>query len=166
MEKSLLLNASEIEKKIERMAYEVVERHFTEKSIYIVGIAGYGAAVAKKLHGFVSTITKVPCEYLEIEMDKEVPEGTVKLTVGTTAQLKNKNVILVDDVMNSGRTLMHGAAFLVNYKIHRLSTAVLIERKHRRFPIKADFVGMKLSTTLQEHVDVSLSGKKASVTIS
>lgn len=166
METSLLLNAAEIEKKIERMAYEVVERHFSEKSIFIVGIAGQGASIAKKLHGHISSIAKVPCEYLEIEMDKDVPEGTVQLTVGTTAQLKNKNVILVDDVMNSGRTLMHGAAYLINFKIHRLSTAVLIERKHRRFPIKADFVGMKLSTTLKEHVDVSMVGKKASVTIS
>lgn len=166
MEKSLLLNAAEIEKKIERMAYEVVERHFNEKSIYIIGIAGQGASVAKKLHGYVSSITEVACEYLEIEMNKDVPEGTVQLIVGTPAQLKNKNIILVDDVMNSGRTLMHGSAFLINHKIHRLSIAVLVERKHRRFPIKADFVGMKLSTTLQEHVDVAVSGKKASVTIS
>ena len=79
--------------------------------------------------------------------------------------LKNKCVVLIDDVFNSGKTLMHAASFLAAQEIHRLTTAVLVERKHRRFPIKADFVGLKLSTTLKEHVTVNMDGKKSSVTI-
>lgn len=163
MQNSELLNAEEIEQKLIRMAYEIAERHYNEKNIVFVGIEDNGAAVSKRLYELVSEIVSTPCEITSIQITKENPIGSVQLSSALT--LKNKCVVLIDDVFNSGQTLMHAASFLVSKEIHRLTTAVLVERKHRRFPIKADFVGLKLSTTLKEHVTVSMDGKNSSVTI-
>ncbi len=163
MQNSELLNAEAIEQKLTRMAYEIAERHYEEKNIVFIGIEENGAAVAKRLFELVKEIVTIPCEISSIQLSKENPIGSVQLS--SPLSLKNKCIVLVDDVFNSGQTLMHASAFLVTKEIHRLTTAVLVERKHRRFPIKADFVGLKLSTTLKEHVTVSMSGKNASVTI-
>jgi pyrimidine operon attenuation protein/uracil phosphoribosyltransferase len=163
MQNSELLNAEEIEQKLTRMAYEIAERHYNEKNIVFIGIEDNGAAVSNRLFELVSQIVTIPCEKSSIKLSKENPIGSVQLS--NPLLLKNKCVVLIDDVFNSGQTLMHAASFLVSQEIHRLTTAVLVERKHRRFPIKADFVGLKLSTTLKEHVTVSMDGKNSSVTI-
>ena len=163
MHNSELLTAEEIEQKLTRMAYEIAERHYNEKNIVFIGIEENGAAVSNRLFELVSQIVSIPCEKSSIQISKENPIGSVHLS--TPLLLKNKCVVLIDDVFNSGQTLMHAASFLVSQEIHRLTTAVLVERKHRRFPIKADFVGLKLSTTLKEHVTVSMDGKNSSVTI-
>ena len=163
MQNSELLNAEEIEQKLIRMAYEIAERHYTEKNIVFIGIEANGAAVSKRLFELVKEIVTIPCELSSIQLIKEHSIGSAKLS--TPLSLKNKCVVLIDDVFNSGKTLMHAASFLAAQEIHRLTTAVLVERKHRRFPIKADFVGLKLSTTLKEHVTVNIDGKNSSVTI-
>ena len=163
MHNSELLNAEEIEQKLTRMAYEIAERHYNEKNIVFIGIEDNGAAVSKRLFQLVKEIVSIPCELSSIQLAKENPIGTVQLS--NSISLKNKCVVLIDDVFNSGQTLMHAASFLAAQEIHRLTTAVLVERKHRRFPIKADFVGLKLSTTLKEHVTVSIDGKNSLVTI-
>jgi pyrimidine operon attenuation protein/uracil phosphoribosyltransferase len=163
MQNSELLNAEAIEQKLTRMAYEIAERHYNEKNIVFVGIENNGAAVSKRLFELVKDIVTIPCELSSIQISKENPIGSVQLS--NAISLKNKCVVLIDDVFNSGQTLMHAASFLVTKEIHRLTTAVLVERKHRRFPIKADFVGLKLSTTLKEHVTVSIDGTNSSVTI-
>lgn len=163
MQNSELLTAEEIEQKLTRMAYEIAERHYNEKNIVFIGIEENGAAVSNRLFELVSQIVTIPCEKSSIQLSKENPIGGAKLS--SPLYLKNKCVVLIDDVFNSGSTLMHASSFLAAQEIHRLTTAVLVERKHRRFPIKADFVGLKLSTTLKEHVTVSMDGKKSSVTI-
>ena len=163
MQNSELLTAEEIEQKLIRMAYEIAERHYNEKNIVFIGIEDNGAAVSKRLFQLVKEIVSIPCELSSIQLAKENPIGTVQLS--NSISLKNKCVVLIDDVFNSGQTLMHAASFLVAKEIHRLTTAVLVERKHRRFPIKADFVGLKLSTTLKEHVTVNMNGENSSVTI-
>jgi pyrimidine operon attenuation protein/uracil phosphoribosyltransferase len=163
MQNSELLNAEEIEQKLIRMAYEIAERHYTEKNIVFIGIEDNGAAVSKRLFELVKEIVTIPCEINSLLISKKNPIGSVQLS--NPLSLKNKCIVLIDDVFNSGSTLMHASSFLAAQEIHRLTTAVLVERKHRRFPIKADFVGLKLSTTLKEHVTVNMDGKNSSVTI-
>ena len=77
--------------------------------------------------------------------------------------MNNKKVVLIDDVLNSGKTLMHAASFLLNQDIKKMNTVVLVDRRHRNFPIKADFVGLTLSTTIQEHINVEILENKISV---
>lgn len=163
MQNSELLDAKAIEQTLTRMSFEIAERHYFEKNIVFIGVEENGAAVAKRLYELVSEIVTIPCEISSIRLSKDTPHLVEGLSVDL--KLKGKCLVLVDDVFNSGQTLMHAASFLVSKEIHRLSTAVLVERKHRRFPIKADFVGLKLSTTLQEHVTVSMAFANASVTI-
>ena len=163
MQNSELLNTEEIEQKLIRMAYEIAERHYNEKNIVFIGIEANGAAVAKRLFELVKEIVTIPCEISSIQLSKDHHIGSAKLS--NPLAIKNKCVVLIDDVFNSGRTLMQAASFLAAQEIHRLTTAVLVERKHRRFPIKADFVGLKLSTTLKEHVTVCIDGTNSSVTI-
>ncbi|MFM7722765.1 MAG: phosphoribosyltransferase family protein, partial [Bacteroidota bacterium] len=112
MQNSELLNAEAIEQKLIRMAYEIAERHYNEKNIVIIGIEDNGAAVSKRLHELVSEIVSIPCEITSIQLAKENPIGSVQLT--NSIALKNKCVVLIDDVFNSGQTLMHAAAFLVS----------------------------------------------------
>jgi pyrimidine operon attenuation protein / uracil phosphoribosyltransferase len=107
----------------------------------------------------LQSISKIKTQLIEISLDKENPFGTdIKLKI-TDKELKNKVVILVDDVLNSGKTLIFGAKLFLNTPVKRLTTAILVDRGHNRYPIKADVVGLSLSTTLQEHITVEISKK-------
>jgi len=159
MTKTLILNSKQIEQKINRIAYEIYENNYDEKEIVIAGIARNGFVLAKRIADVLQEISKIRVQLIEISMDKENPfdsELKVKLS---DKELKNKVIILVDDVLNSGKTLIFGAKLFLNAPVKRLTTAVLVDRGHNRYPIKADVVGLSLSTTLQEHITVELNKK-------
>jgi len=159
MTKTLILNSKQIEQKINRIAYEIYENNYDEKEIVIAGIAKNGFVLAKRIADVLQEISKIRVQLIEISMDKENPfdsELKVKLS---DKELKNKVIILVDDVLNSGKTLIFGAKLFLNAPVKRLTTAVLVDRGHNRYPIKADVVGLSLSTTLQEHITVELNKK-------
>ncbi|MDF2438669.1 MAG: phosphoribosyltransferase [Bacteroidota bacterium] len=159
MNKSLILNSKQIEQKINRIAYEIYENNYDEKSIVIAGIAKNGFLLAKRIADVLQTISQIKTQLIEIKLDKENPfENNVKLEL-SEKDLKNKVIILVDDVLNSGKTLMFGTKLFLNSPVKRLTTAVLVDRGHNRYPIKADVVGLSLSTTLQEHIAVELNKK-------
>jgi pyrimidine operon attenuation protein / uracil phosphoribosyltransferase len=167
MSKTLILNSKQIEQKINRIAYEIFENNYDEKDIVIAGIASNGYLLAKKIAGVLQTISKIKVQLIEIKLNKENPFSTdIKIKL-TDKELKNKVIILVDDVLNSGKTLIFGAKLFLNSPVKRLTTAVLVDRGHNRYPIKADVVGLSLSTTLQEHITVELDKKgKESVYLS
>ena len=111
-------------------------------------------------------ISPIKSKLIEIKINKENPSASdIKISL-TDKELKNKVIILVDDVLNSGKTLIFGAKPFLNAAIKCLTTAVLVDRGHNRYPIKADFVGLSLSTTLQEHITVELKKGKESVYLS
>lgn len=159
MTKTLILNSKQIEQKINRIAYEIYENNYGEKEIIIAGIATNGYLLAKRITDVLQKISGIKAQLIEIAFDKENPfTKEVKLGV-SDKQLKNKVVILVDDVLNSGKTLIFGAKLFLNAPVKRLTTAVLVDRGHNRYPIKADVVGLSMSTTLQEHITVELNKK-------
>lgn len=161
-EKSLILKARQIEQKLMRMAHEIHENNYKEKEIVLVGIIGHGSKVADRLAVLLRSITdiKVTLGYIEMSKDKPLSEE-IKFS-GELKDIKGKSVILVDDVLNSGRTLIYAAKHLLNTEPKILATATLIERSHRKFPIHADFVGLTLSTNMKEHVAVEMEeGKEA-----
>ena len=159
MTKTLILNSKQIEQKINRIAYEIYENNSDEKEIIIAGIADNGFVLAKRIADVLLKISKIKSQLIEISMNKENPFGDeIKIKV-SDKELKNKVVILVDDVLNSGKTLIFGAKLFLRSPVKRLTTAVLVDRGHNRYPIKADFVGLSLSTTLQEHITVELNKK-------
>ena len=159
MEKTLILNSKQIEQKINRIAYEIYENNYEEKEVVVAGICGNGFLLAKKIADVLQKISIIKVKLIEIKIDKENPSAAeIKISL-TDKELKNKVIILVDDVLNSGKTLIFGAKPFLSSPVKRLTTAVLVDRGHNRYPIKADFVGLSLSTTLQEHIMVELNKK-------
>ncbi|MCX6297141.1 MAG: phosphoribosyltransferase family protein [Bacteroidetes bacterium] len=166
MSKTLILNSKQIEQKTNRIAYEIYENNYDEKDIIIAGISGNGYLFAKRIAGVVQKISPIKITLIEIKIEKENPlAAEIKISL-TDKELKNKVIILVDDVLNSGKTLIFGAKPFLIAPVKRLTTAILVDRGHNRYPIKADFVGLSLSTTLQEHISVDLKKGKECVYLS
>jgi pyrimidine operon attenuation protein / uracil phosphoribosyltransferase len=166
MSKTLILNSKQIEQKINRIAFQIYENNYGEKEIIVAGISDNGYLFAKRIVDVLQKISPIKAKLIEIKIHKENPAASeIKISL-TDKELKNKVIILVDDVLNSGRTLIFGAKPFLISPVKRLTTAVLVDRGHNRYPIKADFVGLSLSTTLQEHITVELKKGKESVYLS
>jgi pyrimidine operon attenuation protein/uracil phosphoribosyltransferase len=157
--KTKVLNHSDIEKIIRRMAYQIYENNFGDKHITFVGISSRGYEIAKLLQLELDLISTLKSNLIEITIDKEAP--LITTTVINPAKYETKGtVIIIDDVLNTGRTLVYAALPFLNFKITKLQMAVLVDRNHRKFPIAADYIGIQLNTTFQEHVSVEKNKKK------
>ena len=159
MNKTLILNSKQIQQKVNRLAYEIVENNYNEKEIIVAGIANNGFILAKKIVAVLNKISIIKTKLIEIKIDKKNPLSTeIKLTI-TEKELQNMVIILVDDVLNSGKTLIFGAKQFLSSPIKRLTTVILVDRGHNLYPIKADYVGLSLSTTLKENITVEMNKK-------
>lgn len=159
MNKTLVLTQEQIEQKLQRMAWEIYENNHQEKTLVIAGIAKRGYVLAERIKTILEGISPIQVTLLKVELNKDNPfSEDIKVTEGN---FDNAVVVLVDDVLKSGKTLMHGAQHFLQTPLKKLMTAVLIDRNYKRFPITADVVGLSLSTTLQEHVSVELEKKEA-----
>ena len=157
---TLVLNAQQIEQKLCRMAWEVLEKNHQESHIVIAGISPKGIILAQRLSKHLSDISSIMVEVIEVKLDKVDPLSS-PAQVSTHGELNDKVVVLVDDVLKSGKTLMYGAQYFLNQPIKKLMTAILIDRDYKNYPVNADVVGLSLATTLQEHVTVDLGKKEA-----
>ncbi len=166
MGKTLILNSKQIEQKINRIAYEIYENNPGEKEIIIAGISDNGYLFAKRISDVVTKISPIKTTLIEIKINKENPLAKEIKISFSDKELKNRVIILADDVLNSGKTLIFGAKPFLISPVKRLTTVVLVDRGHNRYPIKADFVGLSLSTTLQEHITVDLKKGKEAVYLS
>lgn len=164
--KTLILNNLQIEQKIQRIAYEIYEDNFEENEIIIAGIQNSGYVLAKKLELTLNHICKIKTKLVEIKIDKTNQANHLAIINCKEGELKGKVVILVDDVLNSGKTLLYSLRAFLDADIQKIRTVLLVDRDHKRYPVKADFVGITLSTTLQEHITVDLSTGKESVYLS
>ncbi len=156
MEKTLVLDKKQLQQKLDRLAWQIYEQNYKEKEIIIAGIAKRGVLIATKIAEKLKEISSVEIKLVTIKLDKDNPYNKEIEVDITEKEYKNKVLIIVDDVLNSGKTLMYGAKYFLSVPLKRLSTVVLVDRNHNRFPIKADFVGLSLSTTLKEHISVEL----------
>ncbi|MGC6434223.1 MAG: phosphoribosyltransferase family protein [Crocinitomicaceae bacterium] len=150
----LILNKDEIEQKINRLAHQIIENSFEEKKIFIGGISGNGYKIAQKLCSIISDNTEQDLHLFEINLNKDEPWASpIQLSV-TKENLKHGYILLIDDVINSGKTMQYALIKLLEQATKAIKTVALVDRMHRRYPIKADFVGLSLSTTLKERVEV------------
>jgi len=150
-----ILNRQQIQQKIDRIAYQVLEDNFDEQEIVIAGILPRGDKIAKRIKTILDKIAPFKSKLVSIEIDKQ--STSLKARVDFDVQdCSNKVVILVDDVLNSGKTLAYGFGVFRDVPLKKLRTAVLIDRNHKKFPMTTDFAGIALSTVLKEHVDVVL----------
>lgn len=161
--KTQILEHKQVENIIRRMAYQIYENHFAEKELVVAAIEGQGVFFAKLLQQELEQISKIKIKSLTISLDKKLHAlGTVTLS-NPKVKFQNATIILVDDVLKSGRTMMYAMSPFLSMGVKSLHTAVLIDRSHKSFPVAADFIGMSLNTTLQEHVSVVVSKGKINV---
>lgn len=154
--RTLVLDHDQVQRKLRRIAHQLHEEYHMEQELYLVGIAPRGHELAQRLGGMLTQFTPLKVHTLALTIHKDAPlEHPITLS-GQVDQVKGRVVVLVDDVLMSGLTLMHAAAHLVQAAPRKLTTVVLVDRLHRKFPIRADIVGLTLSTTLQEHISVEL----------
>ena len=147
-----ILNAQEIQHKIQRLAWELYDRHSKAEKLYVVGIQENGYWLAEQLVEKLSAIISIEVELVPLVMHKKAPVlNDMHISLPEHAE-----IALVDDVLNSGRTLLWAVIKLMEFRPQQLSTTVLVDRSHKRYPVKADLKGISLSTTLQETVRLNI----------
>lgn len=159
MQKTKILSSLQINQKLNRMAYEIYENNFKEKELLIVGIEGNGYKVAERIAERLNDISPIKTKLGKIKLNKENPWLESPVINFTEKDYQNKSVLVVDDVLNSGKALIYGVKLFLDKPVKQLQTLVLVDRSHTRFPVKADYVGLSLSTTLQERIDTDFSKK-------
>lgn len=155
---TVILNHDEINHKIRRIAFQIYESNVNETEVVLAGIDSNGYILAKKLKSVLQKISGINPVLCKVIIDKNQPSAPVKTSIAAE-EYKNKSLILVDDVLNSGTTLIYGVKHFLDVPLKQFKTAVLINRNHKKYPVKADFKGLSLSTSLHEHVTVLLEGK-------
>lgn len=152
----LILDHNQISQKIKRIAYQIYESNVSEEQILLAGIAKNGYELAKKLQQELQQISDLEIRLCEVKVNKKNPLEEV-ITSLTADEYKDMSVVLVDDVLNSGTTLIYGVRHFLAVPLKQFRTAVLVDRSHKKFPVKADFKGISLSTSLNETVKVSFT---------
>lgn len=160
-DKLLILENNAINRKIIRMAYEIIERHPDAKALVLAGIDGQGYLLAGRIARELKKISKLKLELVRVTIDKKTPEKSEVKVDQPLKSLKNKQVILVDDVLNTGKIISYAMKPFLDSGVSRLGIAVLVNRSHLLFPVRPDFTGLELSTTLTDHIEVVLGDKSA-----
>lgn len=153
MSQNIILTHQEIEHKIKRIAYQIFETFVEEDTIVLAGIASNGYVFAQKIASQLEQISPLKIILCEVTINKQQPLEPVSTSL-TPDRYSNKGIVIVDDVLNSGSTLMYGVKHFLEVPLKKCKTAVLVDRNHKQYPIKVDFKGISLSTSSQEHVAV------------
>lgn len=165
MKKHPILNQEQIKHKIRRIAYQIYESNIDEKEVIIAGIAKNGYQLARKIEEELEQISPLKISLCKVEIDKKNPLGEIKTSLGPE-EYQSKSIILVDDVLNSGTTLIYGVRHFLEVPLKQFRTAVLVDRNHKKYPVKADYKGISLSTSLSETVKVTLDENNEKVELS
>ena len=160
MKKNIILNNEQINQRIARIAHQIIESNIDEKEIIIAGIEKNGFIIASKLKQNLSNISDIKITTCSVKINKKNPLDEVTTSISKDYYF-NKSLVLVDDVLNSGATLIYAVKHFLNTEIKQFKTAVLINRNHKKYPVKADFKGISLSTTTISHVKVRFTNNKA-----
>ena len=165
MDKSVnrILNGDQVMQKIRRMAFEIYENNFQEKELVIAGVCEKGMRLAELLFKELDKISPIKLNLVKIDLDKVNPRADNTTINCETSTLSNKTIILVDDVLNTGKTFAYSMRPFLDIKVKKIEVAVLVNRSHTKFPISSNYTGYELSTTLNEHVEVVLNKKKKEV---
>ncbi|WP_456377645.1 phosphoribosyltransferase family protein [Lutibacter sp.] len=153
MKGSIILTNEQILNKTRRIAYQIYEDNYNEKEIIIAGINGNGYIFTKKIATVLDEISDLKVVLCEVFIDKKNPLKKITTSL-KSEEYKNKSLILIDDVLNSGTTLIYGIKHFLEVPLKHFNTAVLVNRNHKKYPVKADYKGISLSTSMREHISV------------
>ena len=156
-DRKYILSKEVVEKKLRRMAFEILENNIDEKEIILAGIRESGSVVAKVIQKMLGEISAIKTELITITLDKNEPTN---VALSKTFDFNGKVIVVIDDVSNSGKTLLYALKpFIVSHP-KKIQTLVLVERTHTSFPVRPDYVGLSIATTLQEHIFVEVKGEE------
>jgi pyrimidine operon attenuation protein/uracil phosphoribosyltransferase len=152
--RNYILSAATALQKLQRMAYEIVEQNMDESGeLILAGIRDNGVSLAHILSGYLKNIFDRPIRVIEILLDKRNPG---EIMVSEQMDFNDAVIILIDDVTNSGKTLLWALKPFLEYHPKKIQTLTLVERSHKLYPVASDYVGISLATTLQEHIFVEV----------
>jgi len=157
VQKNYILNKAAANKKLQRMAYEILENNAGEAGIILAGIRESGSVMARNIQQLLGQIGDIPTKIITISLDKKMPAA---VTLSGNEDFTDKVVIVIDDVANSGKTMLYAMKPFLEYYPKKIQTLVLVERSHKAFPVKPDYVGLSISTTLLEHIYVEADGEE------
>ena len=154
-EKNYILDEARAAKKLRRMAYEIIENNNEEQELVLAGIRESGTVMATNIQQLLAEISQVRTELYVISLDKHLPST---VTLSREGNFTDKVIIVIDDVAMSGKTLLYAMQPFLSFHPKKIQTLVLVERSHKAFPVKPDYVGLSIATTLQEHIYVEVEG--------
>ena len=157
--KKYILTKDVAEKKLRRMAFEIVENNVDEKEIVLAGIRESGSVVARVIQKMLAEISAIKTDLITITLDKKKP---AEVSLSKKIDFNNKIIILIDDVSNSGKTLLYALKPFIEYHPKKIQILVLVERTHTSFPVRPDYVGLSIATTIQEHIFVEVTENEIS----
>ena len=155
--KNYILDQQVAEKKLRRMALEIIENNPGEPELILAGIRENGSVVARTIQRMIAEVAGIKTELITITLDKRLP---LKIELSQSLDFNNKIIIVIDDVANSGKTLLYALKPFLDYHPKKIQSLVLVERSHNSFPVHSDYVGLSIATTLQEHIYVEVDGNK------
>jgi pyrimidine operon attenuation protein/uracil phosphoribosyltransferase len=157
-ERTLIMSPQRVEHKLQRIARQIREKHFFEDALLIIGVLEDGERIAQRLRSILEEMGSFRIHAASVSLNKKDPLSSEPETSLPIQELDERSVILVDDVVNSGRTLAHTTKALLQRPLTSLTTVALVDREHHRFPIRADLVGTTLATTMKQHIEVEEEG--------
>lgn len=155
-----VLKDKEIGKIIKRLAYEILENNYKAKKIILAGINKNGLHFAELVKTQLEKIATPQIDLISIKINPANPMDEITLSI-PAKELKNQHIIIVDDVANTGRTIFYACKPLMEVVPKSVQVAVLVDRMHKSFPVKVDFMGLSLATTFKENITVDLKKKKS-----
>ncbi|EDM43906.1 uracil phosphoribosyltransferase/pyrimidine operon attenuation protein [unidentified eubacterium SCB49] len=150
---TVILDKTQLAHKLRRISYQIYEANINEEEIVIAGIKENGYTFAKKLKRMVEKISPIKVTLCAVTINKKDPASPIKTSIPAT-KYQGKSLVLVDDVLHSGTTLIYGVRHFLDVPLKQFKTAVLVDRNHKKYPIKADYKGISLSTSINENVVV------------
>jgi pyrimidine operon attenuation protein/uracil phosphoribosyltransferase len=155
--KKYILDSKVADKKLRRMALEILENNAEEKEIILAGIRESGSVVAACIRKMIAEFSTVKTELITIAIDKKNPKD---ISLSHSMDFTDKVIIIIDDVANSGRTVLYALKPFLDFYPKKIQTLVLVERRHNSFPVRPDYIGLSVATTLQEHIFVEADSEK------
>lgn len=153
--KNIILNKSKIDKIVKRLAYQILESNLNSKEIVLIGVYQNGYFLAQRIFEELKNISKKKIDIFFIKINKKNPLENLIFECKKES-LKNKSIVLIDDVLNTGKTLIYCIKSLLDVELCSFKTVVLIDRNHKKYPVKVDFKGISLSTSIADHVELIL----------
>ncbi len=151
-----ILNQRQIRQKIKRLAIEILENNFEEQELILAGINNNGYLFAEMILGELQQITELPLQLTRIRLNPADPIST-EVAIGlSVSELRDKAILVVDDVANTGRTIFYACKPLLDTLPKKIEVVVLVDRTHKSFPVKINYVGLSLATTLMDDIDVQI----------